>query len=209
MAPGTSFAFQHDVRVRANNDRIVTLFDNGGGPPRTHEQSRGLTLALDLKRMTATRTAEYRHAPALPANYEGNLQQLPSGDAFIGWGQQPYFAQFDERGQAVLDGRFVSSTANYRAYRLPWNATPSSPPAVSASNRGADTVVYASWNGATEVASWRVLAGDSVNTLSPVVTARKQGFETEIAVAAHRYVAVQALDHSGYALATSAAVQAS
>jgi hypothetical protein len=33
MGPGTSFAFQHDVRVHADNDRLLTLFDNGGGPP--------------------------------------------------------------------------------------------------------------------------------------------------------------------------------
>ena len=76
MGPGTSFAFQHDVRVRSESDRVVTLFDNGGGPPRAHQQSRGLRLALDLKRMTATRAAEYEHAAALAANYEGNLQQL-------------------------------------------------------------------------------------------------------------------------------------
>ena len=95
MGPGTSFAFQRDVSVRSANDRVITLFDNGGGPPRASEHSRGLTLALDLKRMTATRVAEYRHVPPLPANFEGNLQQLPGGDVFIGWDQQPYFAQFD------------------------------------------------------------------------------------------------------------------
>jgi Arylsulfotransferase (ASST) len=173
MGPGTWFAFQHDVRVRSANDRVMTLFDNGGGPPRASEHSRGLTLTLDLKRMTATRVAEYRHAPPLPANYEGNLQQLPGGDAYIGWGQQPYFAQFDSRGQPVLDGRFVSSTANYRAYMMPWKATPITPPAVSAEKRGAETVVHASWNGATDVASWRVLTGDGTTSLAPVATHQK------------------------------------
>ncbi len=207
MGPGTSFAFQHDVRIRAANDRVITLFDNGGGPPRANEHSRGLTLALDLKRMTATRVAEYRHAPPLPANFEGNLQQLPGGDAFIGWGQQPYFAQFDSRGRQVLDGRFVSSTANYRAYLLPWKATPTTPPAVSVSKRGTEIVVYASWNGATDVASWRVLSGDSATSLSPVATHQKDGFETTIHVGgARQYIAVQAVGGDGRLLGTSAAV---
>ena len=82
--PGASFAWQHDVRVRSDHDRVLTLFDNGGGPPRAHDQSRGLKLALDLKHMTATCTAEYRHTPSLPANYEGNVQQLPNGQTFLG-----------------------------------------------------------------------------------------------------------------------------
>jgi arylsulfotransferase ASST len=210
MGPGASFAFQHDVRVQSPNDRVVTLFDNGGGPPRASEQSRGLTLVLDLKRMTASRGAEYRHAPARPANFEGNLQQLPNGHAFIGWGQQPYFTQFDSRGQVVLSGRFIPATANYRAYTFAWKARPSTPPAVSALKRGAETVVYASWNGATDVASWRVLAGDRAGALKPVVTADKRGFETEVMIGgAHRYVAVQALDRMGHTLGTSAAAEPS
>ena len=79
---------------------------------------------------------------------------------------------------------------------------------MTASTRGAQTVVYASWNGATEVASWRVLAGDSPTALKPVATAGKAGFETELAVGKQRFVAVQALDRTGHGLATSPTVQA-
>ena len=108
----------------------------------------------------------------------------------------------------MLGGSFVSPTANYRAYLLPWKATPSAPPAVSTSTRGAQTLVYASWNGATEVASWSVLAGDSPTALKPVASAGKGGFETEITVGKRRYLAVQAFDRTGHGLATSATVQA-
>jgi hypothetical protein len=69
--------------------------------------------------------------------------------------------------------------------------------------------VYASWNGATQVASWRVLAGSAANALQAVVTATKQGFETQIAIASQPYVAVQALDAAGQALATSSVVHVS
>jgi hypothetical protein len=207
MGPGASFAFQHDVRVRADGDRVLTLFDNGGGPPRAHRQSRGLKLALDPKHMTVARVAEYRHVPDLPANFEGNLQQLRDGKAFVGWGQQPYFVQFDARGERIFTGRFISATANYRAYVCPWKAAPSTPPAVSASNRGARTMVYASWNGATDLAAWRVLAGERADALKPVATTDTYGFETEIAIDAHGYVTVQALDRAGHALATSAPIQ--
>lgn len=207
MGNGTSFAFQHDVRIQAANDGLVTLFDDGGGLPRAHDQSRGLTLKLDLNHMTATLASELQHNPALPANFEGNVQQLPDGGSFVGWGEQPYFTEFDRDGRLVLDGRFDTATPHYRAYLLPWTGTPSTAPAISASSRGTATTVYASWNGATNVASWQVLAGDSTGALAPVTTANKDGFETSIKIEPHRYVAVQALDDHRRVLATSPAVQ--
>ena len=66
--------------------------------------------------------------------------------------------------------------------------------------------MYVSWNGATQVASWRVLAGVSADSLEVVRTAAKQGFETQIPIAPQPYVAVQALDSAGRALATSSVV---
>lgn len=173
MGPGTSFSFQHDVRIRSNDDRVITLFDNGGGPPRARDQSRGLTLRLDIKHMTATRAGEQQHTPPLPADFQGNHQQLPNGNAFLGWGQQPYFAEFDSRGQLVLEGRFVPATAHYRAYLLPWTGTPSTPPSVSTSGSEAHPTVYASWNGATNVASWRVLGGESTTSLNTAASSEK------------------------------------
>ena len=67
--------------------------------------------------------------------------------------------------------------------------------------------VYVSWNGATQVASWRVLAGSAANALQAVVTSARQGFESQIAIASQPYVAVQALDSAGRTLATSSVVQ--
>ena len=63
-----------------------------------------------------------------------------------------------------------------------------------------------SWNGATGVSSWRVLAGGAPAALAPVLSARRSGFETAIALprSLHgRYVAVQALDASGAVLGSS------
>ena len=42
------------------------------------------------------------------------------------------------------------------------------------------TTVYASWNGATQVVSWTVLAGPSAGRLTVVAHAAKSGFETAI-----------------------------
>jgi hypothetical protein len=67
--------------------------------------------------------------------------------------------------------------------------------------------VYASWNGATTIASWRVLAGVAPGALSPVASGAFAGYETTIPVAGQPpYVAVQALDANGNVLGTSAPV---
>ena len=200
------FAFQHDVRLHTERDQTVTLFDDGAGPPRVHAWSRGLTVRLNDKTRTATLVSEQVHAPALAASFEGNVQALPDGDEFLGWGQQPYFTEFNRHGQMVFDGRFVGANSSYRAYRYPWTGTPVQKPAVAASTAGATTNVYVSWNGATQVTSWRVLSGSSATGLQAVETAGKQGFETQIAIPAQSYVAVQALDGAGRVLATSSVV---
>jgi Arylsulfotransferase (ASST) len=209
LSSDATFAFQHDVRLHTDTDPTVTLFDDGAGPPKVHSQSRGITVRLDDKAMTASLVSEDLHSPALAASFEGNVQALADGNSFVGWGQQPYFSEFDSRGQMVFDARFVGANSSYRAYRYPWTGTPTSPPAVAASTSGSTTNVYVSWNGATQVASWLVFAGASADALRAVVTAPKQGFETQIPIAAQPYVEVQALDAAGHALATSSVVHVS
>ncbi len=207
MGPGTSFAFQHDVRSVAPGDRMITLFDDGAGLPAVHKASRGLTLALDVRHRTARRAAQWRHSPPLLAEFEGNVQQLTGGDHVIGWGQQPFVTEYGPSGRPILDARFVGNTSSYRAYRFPWTAAPAIPPAIVASNSTQGTTVFVSWNGATDVSSWRVLAGDSTTAMQTVQTVPDTPFETAITLPRVPYVAVQALDANGATLASSATVQ--
>jgi hypothetical protein len=207
---GAAFAYQHDVRVRAAGDSIVTMFDDGAGPPDVHRNSRALELALNLKTMTATRVAEDDHSPSLLADFEGNDQQLPNGDDLVGWGQWPYVSEYSNRGRVLFDAHLVGANSLYRAYRFGWTGTPTTPPAlaVQAGKRGSATA-YASWNGATGVASWRVLGGSSAHALRILATARRSGFETAIRIPSQPYVEAQALDSHGHALGTSGLVRPS
>jgi hypothetical protein len=207
MGPGASFAFQHDVEVRAPGDQVLTVFDDGAGPPYVHSQSRVLELRLNLKLKTATVVRQLVHTPPLLSSFEGDDQPLPNGDDFVGWGQQPYFSEYNPKGKLVFDGRFVDSNLSYRAYRFPWNGTPASPPSVAAAPHGRKMTVYVSWNGATNVASWRVLGGKAATRLGAIAQAPKRGFETAINATAHKYVAVQALDVKGHVLGTSSVSQ--
>ena len=63
---------------------------------------------------------------------------------------------------------------------------------------------YASWNGATGVAAWRLLAGERPDALRAVASTRADGFETALrAASAGPHFAVQALDRSGATLGES------
>jgi Arylsulfotransferase (ASST) len=203
MGAGTSTWGQHDAIVQP--DGSLTLFDDGAGPPTVHPYSRGIREALDTSNMAATLLREYDHTPRISADFEGSVQELPGGDVFVGWGQQPYFSEYTNAGQQIFDAHFTAPTSSYRAYRFPWTGKPLTPPALAVSpNPDGSTSLYASWNGATNASAWRVLAGSSPSQLSPIGGAAKNGFESQIGVhSAAPYFAVQALDPSGSVLGTS------
>jgi hypothetical protein len=169
-------------------------------------------LRVDERRHKATLVRSYTHAKPLLSTSQGNAQFLPGGHVLVGWGSNEYVTEFDRAGRVLFDERFGSGGADsYRAYRFPWTARPSDRPALEA-RAGAEsgTTVAASWNGATEVERWRVLAGDERDALKPVATAAKDGFETTISVSSDaKFFSVQALDDGGHVLRESEPVQRS
>jgi outer membrane protein assembly factor BamB len=205
LGRGVRFAFQHDVEIH-NHDSLLTVFDNGGGPPRAHH-SRGLTLRLNQAAKTASVAVQDNHSPAVDSEAEGNVQLLGDGHDFVGWGD-PYFSEYDSHGRNIFDAHFVGNNSSYRTYRLQWHGTPLTKPAVAASAAsGGSTTVYASWDGATSVTGWRVLAGDKPTSLKTVRTVSSSGFETAARFhGTQPYEAVQALGGGGRVLASSLAV---
>ena len=202
MVGNAQFAWQHDMHLLP--DGVLRIFDNEAAP-RVRDQSRALFLTLDDSRMRATVTRAERHEPnPLRSGTQGNVQALDDGGIFVGWGSQGYFTQFDGAGNVLFDARIARGQDTYRAYRFPWVGTPSVRPAIAATNGGRN--VYASWNGATQVARWEVLAGDSEATLAAAGSARRSGFETRIRTAGGAFVAVRALDAAGKVLGTSRAI---
>jgi hypothetical protein len=203
MGPGTGTAWQHDVRWQP--DRTLTLFDNGAAP-KAHSASRVIRERIDWRHRKVTLVGRDVRSPAVLAGSQGNYQMLPNGNSFVGWGEDPHFTEFSATGQMLLDGYIPSPGQSYRAYRFPWSATPAAPPAIAVKSSGAGVTVYASWNGATGVRGWRVLAGASPATLTPITTAPSTGFETAIALQRpDANFAVQALGAAGEVLGTSAA----
>jgi hypothetical protein len=174
MGSGTRFYWQHDVRHHANG--LVTVFDNAAAPAE-EPQSRALTLRLRGKRATLVRADVHRPERVL-SHFMGNAQLLGNGHMFVGWGGSPYVTEFDAAGAIMFDAHLPHGGESYRAFRFPWRATPHDPPRLVNG--------FVSWNGATDVASWRV---EDTGQIVP-----RAGFETRLPPAAR---AVAALDANG------------
>jgi len=178
LGPGVRFAWQHDARSH-DGGRTITVFDNG------QVRSRGLVLSLDHARMRASLEHEYLHEPPLHAHKLGSVQLQPNGDALVGWGTDPHFSEYAEAGAVRLDATLPHGGENYRTLRFPWRGKPHDGP--RAVVRG--SIVYASWNGATDVVAWKIEPGGP--------TVDRTGFETALPL---RPGHVVALDVRGHAL---------
>jgi Arylsulfotransferase (ASST) len=195
------FFWQHHVRTHGHGK--LTVFDNGNSARDMH--SRALILHVDTATMHVRLRRAYVHPGTVVfAATAGSAQTLPDGGMFVGWGAQPRFSQFFPDGRLLLDGMMASGASSYRAFAREWNGHPTERPAAAARRGGDGAIIYASWNGATDVASWTVFAGRSEGSLSTVGSGRRSGFETPIGVrSTGPYFAAQANDAFGRPLATS------
>jgi arylsulfotransferase ASST len=207
LGPGTAFHFQHDAAWQPGG--LVSVFDNGGAEER---QSRGLLLDPDpaTRRVTLVR-AFINPGATLRSDSQGDLLALAGGNWLMGYGGLPNFTEFNATGQVLLDATLGPGVQDYRTYLASWSATPSSRPAIAAQAEVGGTLsVEASWNGATAVSAWDVLAGSSASTMSVVATVPRRGFETSISLAVQApLVAVAALGAGGQVLGSSAAISPS
>ena len=207
LGAGVRFAWQHDAEVLPEGN--LSIFDDEASPPEG-SQSRAITVSLDYTARKATLVRQLTHPGVrILAQSQGNAQALPEGEEFVGWGEVGYVSQFSGAGALTFDMHLPVDSESYRAYRFPWSATPAHAPSLAASTgAGGTAVLYASWNGATGVAGWRVLAGSSPQTLASVGQFPRGGFETKMVVrTTQRYVAVQALGPEGQLLGSSGAVK--
>jgi hypothetical protein len=187
---------------------VLTVFDNASSPPE-EPQSRALLLDVDTAAMRVTLKHAYTHPAGLLADNQGSVQLLPDGRVFVGWGAEPYFSEFAGQGELLLDGGLPVNDQSYRAFTFGWSGRPPGRPAVVVRpNPARGSAVYVSWNGATDVESWTVLAGKSPSALATAGSQPRAGFETMISVNSEGpYFAVIAQDGRGRQLGRSATVR--
>jgi hypothetical protein len=201
MGAGTGTAYQHDARWQP--DHTITIFDNGAAP-KAHSASRAIHETIDWKTRTVSLLSRDVRTPPLLSGSQGDDEVLANGDWFVGWGEAPYFTEFNTAGQTVFDANLPYPAQVYRAFRFAWSATPATVPGIALKAAGAATTVYASWNGATGVSSWRILGGATPTTLTALATVPSIGFETASTLpSAVPIFAVQALGAGGEVLGSS------
>jgi hypothetical protein len=176
------FSYLHDVRVLPNGH--FTLYDNGN--TLVPEYSRALEYVLDQAAKTATLVWEYRNTPDTFGAGMGNAQRLRNGNTMIGWGTtMPTLTEVTPDGRKAFELTMDLQHQSYRAFRFRWTGHPTWPPALVSHVEQGRTHLVTSWNGATEVASYRVYGGAAPGAVtSPIRTLAKTGFETSIDVTA-------------------------
>ncbi|KAM5376294.1 hypothetical protein ACJZ2D_005665 [Fusarium nematophilum] len=212
----TNFGWQHDARFYKNQSHI-TMFDNHAehtgrcdGPCK----SRGLHLAINTTDMTVRVVQEYFHPSGIDSGAMGGMQTLENGNVIVGWGYTPSFVEYAPNGTVVMEAHrgkigqgFQADMFAYRAHKGNWTGRPPWLPsaAVDAPHRTTENAtVFLSWNGATDIASWAVLASPYANHVNGfdniVALANKTGFETEIFLgnrSSCRYLGAAALNKDG------------
>jgi Arylsulfotransferase (ASST) len=203
LGPGTKTYWQHDAEWQPGG--LISVFDNGSTPPK-EKQSRSVLLKPNLASKTvALAKAFVNPTHTLLAEAQGNTLALAAGGWLMGYGNLPNFTEYDSVGHVVLDGTLGHNVQDFRTYLSPWTGYPTTLPAIHAKRAGATVTVQTSWNGATEIASWRVLAGASPSVLVALTSTPKSGFQSTLtATTSAQYVESQALDVNGNVLATSA-----
>lgn len=109
----------------------------------------------------------------------GSHQRLPNGNALIGWGTaSTTTTEVTPDGTKVFELTF-EPYMSYRAFRFPWQGFPTTDPTLVITTTDAlgEQLAY-SWNGATEIDSYDVYAGERPAPTTLIETAEKTGFET-------------------------------
>lgn len=175
------FGHQHDARVQPNGN--ITVFDNLGRPG----PSRGVEYAINERMRTVTRVWEYAHNPPVFGAFMGNAQRLPNGNTLLSWGapsREEEFAyvsitEVTPEGEVAFELTFDPPFVSYRAFRFPWQGFPNDPPDLAFRAEGETLTLGYSWNGATEVAGYKVFGGSTSPPDRLLEEKERTGFETQ------------------------------
>jgi len=165
---GFNFSRQHTVRFYDATDTTDTIsfFDNGSdGVTSTSTISSGKLVLVDNSTMTASLVLQLSPPNNMSSASQGSMQALPNGNWLVGWGAQPYYTEYNPDGKILYHAQFGRSLRgkkglniqSYRAWKSPWIGRPITRPDIVAyaQNCSGALHAYVSWNGATEVTTWR------------------------------------------------------
>ena len=211
LGPGVSFGYQHDAR--RHSDGTLTIFDNAASLPtqRGDRLAAAPSPARHVGKDGHARARLRRRRTCAPPGRWGTHSRSPTAALFVGWGTYPGFSEIGPDWSTPVRRPLRRHLGDLSCAPANPGSGVRRPARRSLRRRSADgtTLVYASWNGATEVARWQVRAGSSATDLRPLRTVTRRGFETSITLRAKpRFVAVAALDRQGVVLGASRPIRA-
>jgi hypothetical protein len=221
LEDGLIWSRQHHARyLHYDKDKsIISMLDNASpipsidSQPPTHPFSRGLILELNHKAgepFTARVLRHYDRPDGRLAEKRGSMQVLNNGNIFMAWTDAGYLSEHTEDGEPVMEAKFLDENrlGTYRGYKYDnWVGRPNDPPDVKAMSYGVGnnymTSIYVSWNGATEVKSWKFYSDGAL-----IGATNKTGFETAFITPERTgEVWVEGIDKHGNTLGTSDRIQ--
>ncbi len=176
MGPGSEFYWQHDTRLHGPD--TLTVFDDGYDGVLRQERE-GVTRPHPQRRLRpdAGHAAQAVHAPRAsscsPRRWETRRCCRAAACSSDGAPTRTSPSSPPD-GKLLLDGRLTQGRPDLPVVHRRLGG-PSRRPARGRGQapRAGGATVYASWNGATEVASWTVLAGGAQTSLARIGSAPK------------------------------------
>ncbi|GFF55126.1 hypothetical protein IFM46972_10190 [Aspergillus udagawae] len=181
----TSISMQHHARFLKEHSTL-TLFNNGVSAGGAYYRSKGMVIDLDVQAMTAKVLQEYHSPHRIGSESRGSMQVLDNNNVLLGYGVNAGWSEFSMNGDLLCDAHFgpesrfgAEDVLSYRVLKRNWKGRPKTAP--DGVQRG--TGIFVSWNGATEVVTWALLAANAdIRNYTPLVSVPKEGFETRIPV---------------------------
>ncbi|KAJ5127403.1 hypothetical protein N7448_008182 [Penicillium atrosanguineum] len=209
-----TFSKQHDVKFVSSNGthHVISMLNNASDERGNDENlSSALFIEIDTVAMTARVISRINRPDSDLTRLRGSVSTLPNGNVFIGWSEFGYQSEHAANGDLLMTSRFVGDRySTYRAYKSDFIGRPTTPPDVVASVYGTSeeditTIIYVSWNGATDVVGWNLYAkaydhGEPVK----IGHATKTDFETMYIVDGYMdWITAEAVDVNGDVMSTS------
>ncbi|KAJ5997715.1 hypothetical protein N7499_005888 [Penicillium canescens] len=215
-----TFSKQHDVKfVSSNGTHHVISVLNNASDERGNDENVSAALIIELDTAVVPMTARVIRRINRPdsglTRLRGSVRVLPNENIFVGWSERGYSSEHASNGDLLMTARFASERySTYRSFKGEFTGRPSAPPDLVASVYGTDeedttTLLYVSWNGATDVVKWNFYA-QAYDRGEPVFigSVNKTDFETMfIADGYMDWVSAQAIDADGNVMHTSMTVR--